>query len=239
MVPNGRVLIYPPPGLDGQYPSGVAVSLQAQPSVVDFAIKWNGTDSGTDVNPAAVTMNASRQLTISITHLNYALTINGTQVDGPLVNLALGDVFVSPVPNTRDDRYVPGTHVTLSVQLFVFGGVVRWQGADSTSESNGASVTMNSDRALTLFINTANYGLTVNGIPVTGGTIPVPGGTVTIAPSANSINGRYAAGTQVTLTAQPFSPGAFVGWSGVDGQNTDNPATVTMQADRSVGVTIS
>jgi hypothetical protein len=57
-------------------------------------------------------------------------------------------------------------------------------------------------------------------------------GSVSLAPPG----GSYAPGTVVTLTALPGAGFAFSGWSG-DLSGTTNPATLTMNADRSVTAT--
>jgi uncharacterized repeat protein (TIGR02543 family) len=67
-----------------------------------------------------------------------------------------------------------------------------------------------------------NYTLTVSNSPTAGG-------TVSTSPSGSS----FAAGTVVTLTATPASGYVFSGWSG-SLTGTANPATVTMDANKSV-----
>jgi hypothetical protein len=76
--------------------------------------------------------------------------------------------------------------------------------------------------------------------PSTGGTTftlttTVSGsGTITRNPNASS----YASGTVVTLTATPASGQQFTGWSG-DLTGTANPATITMNSNKSVTATFA
>jgi hypothetical protein len=55
------------------------------------------------------------------------------------------------------------------------------------------------------------------------------GGSVTLAPMKMS----YSTGDTVTLTATPFAPSAFVGWTGHLSGNS-NPATLTMNENKAV-----
>lgn len=59
-------------------------------------------------------------------------------------------------------------------------------------------------------------------------------GSITRNPNASS----YASGTSVTLTATPNSGNTFAGWSG-DVTGTTNPATITMNANKSVTATFT
>ncbi|MBI3744470.1 MAG: hypothetical protein HY261_09335 [Chloroflexi bacterium] len=238
-IVNGSVRVFPPPGLDGRYPPGTQVSLQVRPNAADSTITWSGADVTVSMDQVAITMTRDRQVKVSVTPNTFVLTINGLDVTGPVLSLGLGDVSISPPPNTRDGRYYQGTEVSLSVQPFGVGGTVRWTTAGSSAVGNTFAVTMTADRALTLVINTNSYALTINGIPVTGPILPVPGGTISISPTPNGPNGRYGPGTQVTLTAQPFSDGAIITWLGNDGAPMDNPAIVTMNSDRAINVGIS
>lgn len=75
------------------------------------------------------------------------------------------------------------------------------------------------------------------GAPVTGCALtltasPASGGKITVSPAPNA-NGRYDSTATVTLTAAASSGWAFDGWSG-DASGAANPATVKMNADKSV-----
>lgn len=63
---------------------------------------------------------------------------------------------------------------------------------------------------------------------------PPTNGTIALSPSG----GTYTAGTVVTVTATPASGYTFSAWTGAL-SGTTNPATVTMNADKTVGATFT
>ena len=96
----------------------------------------------------------------------------------------------------------------------------RWEG-DLTGSVNPTTVTMDADKSVTaVFLRATHYTLTM---AVDGN------GTVDPAPGAHEI----ADGALVTLTATPAEGWHFVHWQG-GLQSVENPATVTMDEDRSV-----
>ena len=62
---------------------------------------------------------------------------------------------------------------------------------------------------------------------------PELGGTVIPSPAPNCGGGKYAAGTQVQLTASPAASYAFANWTG-SATRTANPTPVTMDGDKMV-----
>ena len=82
---------------------------------------------------------------------------------------------------------------------------------------------MTADKTVTAtFTALPSYALSVSALPTAGG-------TVAKSPDQTA----YVSGTVVTLTATPAAGYAFSGWSG-DLTGTTNPATVTMDDDRTV-----
>jgi uncharacterized repeat protein (TIGR02543 family) len=77
-------------------------------------------------------------------------------------------------------------------------------------------------------IGVFRYGA-VSSYALTTAASPAAGGSIGQSPKAAS----YAAGTVVTLTVSPAAGYVFTGWSGAL-SGTKNPATVTMDADKSV-----
>jgi hypothetical protein len=75
---------------------------------------------------------------------------------------------------------------------------------------------------------------------LTTGVNPTGGGSLTADPTTNcpTDGTKYAAGTQVTLTATPNTNWTFSGWTG-DVPGTDNPLLVTMDVDKSVTASFS
>jgi len=92
-----------------------------------------------------------------------------------------------------------------------------WSTTNWTHIDSGASFSEN--------CSTIYYNLTVN---TTGN------GSVSLSPAG----GTYNEGTTVTLTATPDAGWEFAGWSG-DLTGTNNPATITMDADKTVTATFN
>jgi uncharacterized repeat protein (TIGR02543 family) len=101
----------------------------------------------------------------------------------------------------------------------------RWSG-DLTGSSNPATITMDGDKAVTAhFVLATCYGLTID-------VEPAGSGTVAVEPAPNCGEG-YAAGTELTLTADAGIGYVFDSWSG-DITGTGSPAMVTMDGDKVV-----
>jgi hypothetical protein len=114
--------------------------------------------------------------------------------------------------------YAAGTVVTVTATPeagYLFGG---WSG-DLAGAENPISLVVDADK--TIGAAFARPTLAVS---------PGPNGSVSLDPPG----GVYDAGTVVTLTAVPDSGHLFTGWNG-DLAGTANPATLVMDADRSVG----
>ncbi len=100
-----------------------------------------------------------------------------------------------------------------------------WSG-DLTGTTNPASITMDANKNVTAtFTQLPPVTLTVN---------KVGNGTVTLNPAG----GSYAVGTVVQLSAAPDAGWYFSGWSG-DLTGTTNPASITMNANKTVTATFT
>jgi len=123
---------------------------------------------------------------------------------------------VTKTPNQTS--YTLGTTVTLQATPnsgYVFTG---WSG-DLTGTTNPATLVMNSNKSVTANFAAVTYTLTIS----------ATNGSVTKTPNQTS----YTSGTTVTLQATPNSGYVFTGWSG-DLTGTTNPATITMNSNKSV-----
>ncbi len=138
-----------------------------------------------------------------------------------------GTVTLSP----SGGSYNAGTVVTLTAAAnsgYTFSG---WAG-DLTGTSNPTTITMDANK-----IVIANFTASSGGGG--GGTGTTYTLTVTVSPtgagtvSLNPAGGTYTAGTQVTLTATANTGYTFSSWSG-DLTGTQNPATITMNSNKSV-----
>lgn len=214
---SGSVTANPASDADGKYAAGTVVSLTASPVACYSFSSWNGDVSGSS-NPTTVIMDRDRNVTMNFTQAHFAMMLNVNPAGG-------GSIKFSPAPG--NDGYACGTVVTLTATPaagYVFG---FWNG-DASGNSNPTTVTMDRDRSVTAnFMPSQRFPLTLEVTPSGSGlTTPNP------APGAD---GKYAAGTLVTLTATANSDSGytFSSWSG-DAAGNNNPTTVIMDRDRSV-----
>jgi pectate lyase len=133
-----------------------------------------------------------------------------------------GTVIASPPGPT----YPAGTVVTLTATAAVGFQFAGWSGA-ITSTANPVTVTMDANKSVTATFATVNTTFTLT-------TNVVGSGAVAASPTGPT----YAAGTVVTLTATASAGFSFAGWSG-DLVSTANPATITMNANKSVTATFT
>jgi uncharacterized repeat protein (TIGR02543 family) len=118
--------------------------------------------------------------------------------------------------NKNQIAYPPGSQVTLTAGGgFPFTG---WSG-DVTGNTNPLTITMDGNKNITASFQA--YALTTN-------VTPAGSGTITRSPNV----ALYPPGP-VTLTAVPANGYSFTSWSG-DASGTNNPFTLTMDADKSV-----
>ncbi len=123
--------------------------------------------------------------------------------------------------------YGASTVVTLTANPASGWQFNGWSG-DVTGSNNPATITMNANKNVTA---------TFTQLPATQYTLAattVGSGSVNLSPAG----GVYDAGTVVTLTATPASGWQFSGWSG-DLTGSNNPATITMNANKNVTATFT
>jgi uncharacterized repeat protein (TIGR02543 family) len=134
-----------------------------------------------------------------------------------------GSITLDPSGGT----YSEGTVVTLTAVPDAGWEFSGWSG-DLSGSTNPTTITMSSNKSVTAAfteITLPQYNLTVN---------IVGQGTVSLNPPG----GTYYEGTEVTLTATADSGWKFDGWSG-DLSGSTNPATITMNSDKTVTATFS
>jgi uncharacterized repeat protein (TIGR02543 family) len=115
-----------------------------------------------------------------------------------------------------------------------------WSG-DLSGSDNPATITMDGNKTVTAtFTEVPEYSLTVNVVGT--GDVTVPDFFVWwdySQPGFHSTSVSYAAGTDVELTAVETDPNwEFSGWSG-DLSGSDNPATITMDGNKTVTATFT
>lgn len=176
---------------------------------IDEAGVWNRVLSSTEI---LTLYNGGAGLTYPFTSTNYTLTTTPSPTAG-------GNITLSPAGGT----YTFGTSVTATANTnsgYTFSG---WSGA-ATGTTNPVSITMDANKSLTATFTTATtYSLTI--------TTPT-NGTITASPAGPN----YASGTTVSLTANPSSGYQLSAW-GESLSGTTNPATLTMNANKTVSAT--
>jgi hypothetical protein len=190
------------------YDPGTEVTLTATPTGNSRFDGWTG-DVTSGESQIVVTVNADMNVTATFI-ARYSLTVT-------LAGSGTGTVTKDP----DQALYDAGTQVTLTAAPTGNSRFDGWSG-DVTSGESQIVVTMNADMNVTAtFIQ--QYVLTVNIVGSGQVTLNPPGGT-------------YDVNTPVTLTAEPAGGWRFGSWSG-DVTGTQNPATVTMSANKTVTAT--
>lgn len=143
-----------------------------------------------------------------------------------LTTSVVGDGSIAPTPDPLG--YLVGTTVELTATPGVGSKFDLWSG-DATGTANTVSVVMDADKAVVANfspISAVNYTVTVN---------PSIGGTVALDPNL----AQYPEGTTVTVTPVPDADYVFVAWTDDLAGVIDNPATLVVDSDKTVGATFA
>jgi uncharacterized repeat protein (TIGR02543 family) len=203
----------------GDFPRGYQVH------VSNDALNW-GSPIASGVGSNGVTMIDFAQQTAQHIRVTQTGSVSSTiwwsihefNVYGPVYTLTETSPSGSVLFDPPGPVHFAGTVVTATAvpdSGYVFNG---WSG-DVSGTTNPTTVTMIGDTSVTANFAPATYTLT---------TI-APNGSITLDPPG----GIYAPGTLVTLTPTPAAGFQFQSWSG-DLSGNENPATVTMDATKSV-----
>ena len=189
----------------GSYNAGTEVTITAAPNAEYNFVNW--TDNGTIVSATSsyiFPLNSSTTLVANFAIKTY--TLNVTAVNG------------SVVKDPNQATYNSGATVQLTATPDAGYTFTSWSG-DATGSDNPLTVTMNANKNITANFTLNTYTLNVTAL----------NGTVVKNPNLAA----YNSGATVQLTATP-SPGyTFTSWSG-DATGSDNPLTVTMNADKNI-----
>jgi len=211
VVGQGSVVKSP---LDDSYYQGQVVTLTAIPAQTWEFAHWGGDVTGT-TNPVVVTVLSDMAVTATFTAIpTYTLDVGV---------VGSGSVTVNP----EADYYLEGASVQLTAVPAAGWNFAGWSGGAGGAD-NPTTVVMDANKVVTATFTeepVVTFALTVN---VSGG------GSVTKVPSATT----YISGTPVQLTAVPAAGWQFDGWSG-DLTGTTNPASITMNEDKTVVATFT
>ena len=204
----------------GIYARDTQLSLQATAGTGYRFDHWEGAATG-NINPVLVAMNGDKTVTAVFVPIVQLVVTNQGQ----------GTVSLNPPGCIYDVNTV----VTLTAAAPTSWGFSHWEG-DLTGNQNPASVTMDTAKAVTA-VFTPTYTLTTeirNGVynAATGNIdtgVVGTGGSITRDPSGSS----FISGQTAVLTATPIPNYVFVRWEG-DVTGTQNPATITMDSNKTV-----
>ena len=166
-------------------------------------------DLSGSTNPATITMDADKTVTANFSANSYTLTVSASN----------GSVTQTP----DQTSYSHGETVTLEAVPDSGYRFTGWSG-DLSGSTNPATITMDADKTVTANFSANSYTLTIS----------ASNGSVTKTPDQAS----YSYGETVSLEAVPDSGYSFTGWSG-DLSGSTNPATITMDADKTVTANFS
>jgi len=198
---------------NGLYYQDAVVKLSAHPALGWRIKSWKGADDESSTDPNnTVTIDADKTVTVVFEKIRYQLTV---EVWG-------GNGQVIPV----SDLYEYGTVVDLTAWPDDCYRVKSWKGTDNdTSSEPNNTVTMNSEKLVTVEFEPIAYELRLD---VIGGY-----GTVTADPSG----GVYAYKTRIILTAHPEADYRIKHWSGTSNDSSQEYTnSVIMNSDRIVTV---
>ncbi|MBN1437428.1 MAG: hypothetical protein JW936_10170 [Sedimentisphaerales bacterium] len=197
------------------YPEDEVVTLTASPTTGYRVKAWNNTQNdGSTSTTNTVTMTAAKTVTVEFELIPATIYTLTTQVDGGNGTISDGG------------DYPEGTVVDLYADPATGYQVASWSGTDNDGSTDPCNiVTVNDNTTVTVtfeLIPTVYYTLTTQ----------VDGGYGTI-----SAGGTFAAGTEVTVTAEADPGFEVASWSGT--QNDSSVSTtnsVIMTADKTVTV---
>lgn len=207
-VENGNIIIKPAPDADGgMYYEGAEVQLTAQAHVGYEFLGWTG-DASSAEKTITVLMDGDKNITADIQEIPvYSVNI---------VDATNGSVSLLP----NQETYEPGSDVVISATADAGYRFAGWEGSLS-GDQNPIGVTMDSTLNITAVFELIPESYTL--------ATDATNGSVTLDPAG----GTYEDGTEVTVTAVPDEGYEFTEWTG-DLSGSDNPATITIDGDKSV-----
>jgi len=194
------------------------------PNVHGFKEQLLATDNDVTISHFVfdnVTINGE---TVDIDYLNNPARVETENVSD--ISIRLTDTIPStPYTLTRTaingsitiNTETPGEVALTAAPLpgYEFTG---WSG-NLTGTENPATVTMDADKSITANFSIIKYAVNTSAV----------NGSILLDPT----DGPYPAGSNVLLTAVPDPDYVFTGWTG-DLSGTENPVTITMDADKTV-----
>lgn len=197
-------------GGSGSYIAGSTVATTATPAAGYTFVNW--TEGGT-----VVSASSNYQFVLSA---NRTLVANFKVIPASQLALILSSSPAAGGSTSGSGSYAAGTSVTATAAPNVGYSFANWtENGNVVSTSPAYTFALSASRTLVANFTISRYALTLSANPTAGGTITGAG--------------QYNAGSVVLVTATPGLGYVFSSWSG-DATGTNNPLTVTMNANKSI-----
>lgn len=198
----------------GEFDEGETVEVRFTPEESWVFISWQGDVTGTD-NPILVTMDGDMFFTAVAEQITHPLEIETS---------GRGSVDTAII-TSRGAEYPEGSLLELTAVPDNGWLFWEWEG-DLSGVENPQNLTMDEPKSVTAIFVRDNFELDVQ----TEGE-----GEVSVKVIEEPAKDIYPFETILELTAQPAAGWEFTGWEGnIDGENLDNPLTVTIDSDISI-----
>ncbi len=229
-INGGTVQVSPAPS-NGLYTKGTVITLTATPGSGQDWKSWVGTEND-NANPTTIKMTDSQQIRVNF-ETRYSLIINNQMVIGSLLPLTEGNISINPAPDS-DGKYTDGTTVTLSVSPNTGYDWKNWTGTNNDA-SNPTTIIMSGGNKNVNVDFEGRFALIIDNNLVIGSSMTLDDGSIAIDPAPGD-DGKYAYGSNITITATPDVGYGWKSWTGTSADST-NPSTVTINSDKNIAVT--
>lgn len=207
---GGGTIALSPIALNNSYASGSTVQVSATPAQYFTFTGFTG-DLTSTTNPSSISVNGAMNIVANFTQNMCTLTI---ATSGAGAGTTTG--------STLSGTYACGTTINLSATPDIGSDFGGWSGSGYTGLNTTASFTLTTNTT-----ETANF---VQGAVCTLATNVTGSGSIALNPAG----GSYSCGTQVQVTAVPYSGDwSFTGFSGAL-TGTTNPQTLTLNSSSTV-----
>jgi hypothetical protein len=202
-------------------------SADSDGTIQSYVWSEGGTQIATGLNPTVTLAVGQHTITLTVTDdggLTDTDTVTITVDSAPTtytLTISASNGSVTKTPNKAS--YSSGETVSLQAVPNTGYHFMSWSG-DLSGSTNPATITMNSNKSVTANFAANTYTLTIN----------ATNGSVTKTPNKAS----YSHGETVSLQAVPNTGYSFTSWSG-DLSGSTNPATITMNSNKSVTANFS
>jgi hypothetical protein len=193
----------------GTYTAGTSVTVTAAPDAGFGFVGWNGDLSGA-ANPETLVVDSDKTVGASFTSQQYTVSVAPSSG---------GSVTLDPPGGS----YLAGTLVGVTAVADPGNVFTGWSG-DLSGTGNPETLLVDADKSVSAGFAPA----------VTLTLSATAGGSVALDPPG----GVYAAGTVVTVTADPDTGFVFTGWSGAL-SGISNPEIVIADVDKTIGASFA